>query len=134
MFETLITVTPYRYLGGVELRVDRLVHHAEVVSLKGGSTGSRTKTWGGCPTTLRDDPSGEGGQFSTGGKGINFRPLLTPLLPQRADHVLPVSPTNRPARPRRRSLRREMRSECAAALTGGASEGTVAEFDARTSV
>jgi len=52
--------------------IDRLVHHAEVVSLKGDSYRLKDRDLGGCQrTTLRDDPGGRG-QLSAAGKGSVF--------------------------------------------------------------
>jgi hypothetical protein len=50
--------------------IDRLAHHAKVVSMKGDSYRLRTVTSGGClQTTLREQWTRPGGQFSTGGRG-----------------------------------------------------------------
>ena len=54
--------------------IDRLVHHAEVVSLKGDSYRLKDRDLGRVPTDDTDvttDPTG-GGQFSTGAKGSRF--------------------------------------------------------------
>jgi DNA replication protein DnaC len=53
--------------------IDRLVHHAEVISLKGDSYRLKTATSGGSPPTTRSDHRpGEGGQLSTVATGSTF--------------------------------------------------------------
>jgi IstB-like ATP binding protein len=51
--------------------MDRLVHRAEVVRLKGDSYRSKTATSGGCPlTTQRDHRPGEGVNFQPSPRGL----------------------------------------------------------------
>ena len=75
--------------------IDRLVHHAEILALKGGSYRLCDKELGaGCtrrliappaplrPTGLAGRPAYCRGQFSTRHKGVSFQPALAlPLTP-----------------------------------------------------
>ena len=58
--------------------IDRLVHHAEVVSMKGDSYRLKDRDLGRVPTDddcLTVDPAG--GSIFNRWQGVNFRPVLT---------------------------------------------------------
>ena len=58
--------------------IDRLVHHAEVIALKGDSYRLKDRDLGRVPAAATDDDmTNRGGQFSTAARGSDFRPSLT---------------------------------------------------------
>jgi hypothetical protein len=57
--------------------IDRLVHHAEVVALKGDPYRLKNRDLGRVPSTTNDEACPTGGSIFNRRSGVNFRPALT---------------------------------------------------------